>query len=202
MAANMLKIISAQQTTIAQLEGRLEELSKQKGEECKNRQSNLTPETTKTDKPTFANMAKNMADCQPQDSKRKLHKPGQDRHKESFAHQKDGIIIETVEETDFNKLIKELQNNQVIAKNYTIGKPLKRKPHFICYGVSEELTADSIKANMMHQCEIDQVNSSAISIVHSYKGPRRTNWIFEISPDLYKDFSLLKNSILTWKGSQ
>ncbi|GIX77332.1 hypothetical protein CDAR_276601 [Caerostris darwini] len=86
---------------------------------------------------------------------------------------KDGIIIETVEEADLNKLIKELENNQVIAKNYTIGKPLKRKLHFICYGVLEELTADSIKANIMHQCEIDQDNSSAISIVHSpTKDPR------------------------------
>ncbi|GIX76034.1 RNA-directed DNA polymerase from mobile element jockey [Caerostris darwini] len=82
---------------------------------------------------------------------------------------KGGIIIEAVEEDDLDKLIKELQNNPIIASNYKIGKPLKRKPHFICYGVSEELTADAMKANIMHQCHIDPENSGAINIVHSYK---------------------------------
>ncbi|GIY68080.1 hypothetical protein CDAR_452971 [Caerostris darwini] len=60
-----------------------------------------------------------------------------------------GILIEMVNEDDLSTLLKELDYNTSVKEKFTVVKPLKRKPQFICYGVSEETTAESVKASIM-----------------------------------------------------
>ncbi|GIX87726.1 CCHC-type domain-containing protein [Caerostris darwini] len=105
--------------------------------------------------------------------------------RKSRPSKKGGIIIEAVEEEDLDNSSRNYKTIQLSQRTTRSGNYLKGS-HISFAIVSEELTTDAIKANIMHQCHIDSDYSGAISIVHSYIGPRGTNWIFEISPDLFK----------------
>ncbi|GIY65163.1 hypothetical protein CDAR_437261 [Caerostris darwini] len=68
-AANLLKIISAQNNKIAQLEGRIFELEKYKEEESETRKKSLINETIAMAKPSFATVTKAMASKEPKAQK-------------------------------------------------------------------------------------------------------------------------------------
>ncbi|GIX73553.1 uncharacterized protein CEXT_736971 [Caerostris extrusa] len=107
-----------------------------------------------------------------------------------------GILIETVEEADLNKLLNELHKNEAISSKFKVAKPQKRNPQFVCYGVNAETKAEEIKTSIMYQCAIEE---DSIKMVHSYNSPRGNNWIFEIAPTYYKDFAPIKKLNLGWE---
>ncbi|GIY79612.1 RNA-directed DNA polymerase from mobile element jockey [Caerostris darwini] len=91
-------------------------------------------------------------------------------------------------EQDLNTLLKELEGNEEIKSNFSVGKPQKRNPQIICIGVSEETTKDTISDCIKEHCNLDK-NSNEIKVVNSFKGKRGT---FHSSP---KAAIIIKSSI-------
>ncbi|GIX77312.1 hypothetical protein CDAR_276481 [Caerostris darwini] len=87
-----------------------------------------------------------------------------------------GILIEPVE-SDLQKLLKELDSNKDLKQEYKMGKPSKRNPQFICYGVDEETKEDTVVSCLKNQCPQAEETEGSIKVVHSFKGPRGTNWV-------------------------
>ncbi|GIX79771.1 uncharacterized protein CDAR_77421 [Caerostris darwini] len=109
-----------------------------------------------------------------------------------------GILIETVSEEDLEKLLKEIENNERITENYKVGKPDKRNPQFICFGVSEETDEATVAKCIKYHCGV-QENSNEVKIVHSYKSQRGMNWIFETAPGLYKQIMTMNKLNIGWE---
>ncbi|GIX87699.1 reverse transcriptase domain-containing protein [Caerostris darwini] len=96
-----------------------------------------------------------------------------------------GIIIETPTDQDLNKLLHELEKNPSIKNNYTVGKPIKRNPQFICFGLSEETEEQTVLKSIQAICDTIQDNGN-IRIVHSYKSQRGPHNISPKAAVLYK----------------
>ncbi|GIX77425.1 CCHC-type domain-containing protein [Caerostris extrusa] len=108
---------------------------------------------------------------------------------------KGGILIETVNDADLDKLISELDSNPEIKNKFDIGKPLQRNPQIICYGVSPETTEDTIT-----NCTAPLTRQAKdIKILHNFKGARGRNWIFESTPEVFKLLSKTTKINIGWE---
>ncbi|GIY68038.1 hypothetical protein CEXT_202911 [Caerostris extrusa] len=81
------------------------------------------------------------------------------------------ILVETVDETGLSKLLKELKNSTAINEKFSVGKPSKRTPQFICFGVSNDTPEETVLACIKASCDLPAGNKE-IKVVQSYKCPR------------------------------
>ncbi|GIX79761.1 hypothetical protein CDAR_77381 [Caerostris darwini] len=174
----MVKIVASQNTYIAQLEGRIQQMEKHLSDETNTQQKDQQPPA----KPKTPPKRQHLAVVKPINAQsssantRNLVQKNIDVNRLKIGVKKvspiknGGILIETVEEADLATLVKELESNENIAKDFTVAKSPKRKPQFICYGVSEETTADSVKASIVRQCEMHQEDDIKLSTPTKVQG--------------------------------
>ncbi|GIX87690.1 hypothetical protein CDAR_616941 [Caerostris darwini] len=173
-ALAMVKIVASQNTYIAQLEGRIQQMEKQLSDETNTQHAliseaiaqeikNILPAVKDSSKPTKAGMksfaavaAKGNIAKKDQQPTAKPKSPPKRQHlavvkplnaQSSSANTRNlvqknidvnrlkigvkkvspikngGILIETVEEADLATLVKELESNEYIAKDFTVAKP-------------------------------------------------------------------------------
>ncbi|GIX83977.1 hypothetical protein CEXT_658891 [Caerostris extrusa] len=71
---------------------------------------------------------------------------------------KGGILIETVDQTDLDKLLMELDSNPEVKTNFEIGKPIQTNPQVICYGVSNETTEETVANSIKQHCSLEETS--------------------------------------------
>ncbi|GIY68091.1 uncharacterized protein CDAR_453061 [Caerostris darwini] len=111
---------------------------------------------------------------------------------------KGGILIETVDDKDLDKLIRELDSNPDIKEKFDFGKPIQRNPQIICFGVSNETTEATVANCIKLHCSLDE-SSTDIKILHSFKGARGRNWIIESTPEVFKTLSKATKISIGWE---
>ncbi|GIZ01785.1 uncharacterized protein CEXT_744831 [Caerostris extrusa] len=98
-----------------------------------------------------------------------------------------GIIIETINEDDLDKLIAEFKKQDELAGDYNIAKPAARWPQIICFDVATETTKDDILDNLRQQFPKEENIETDFIINHSFTNKRGKNWILEINPKMFNN---------------
>ncbi|GIY73319.1 hypothetical protein CDAR_530961 [Caerostris darwini] len=200
-AIALVKLITKQNLKLAQLEGRIIELDKAASNKNNAPLIVSAQGTKESSKPTFAEVAKakqtqgSKQKPKPKVQHLALIRPIEINETETSTNTKafvqknlditkanigmkrvshiknGGILVETVDETGISKLLKELKNSTAIKEKFSVGKPSKRTPQFICFGVSNDTVEETALACLKASCNLPAENKE-IKVVHSYKSPR------------------------------
>ncbi|GIY12246.1 uncharacterized protein CEXT_364931 [Caerostris extrusa] len=111
---------------------------------------------------------------------------------------KGGILIETVDQTDLDKLLMELDSNPEVKTNFEIGKPIQTNPQVICYGVSNETTEETVANSIKQHCSLEET-SQDVKIIHNFRVSRGRNWIIETTPEIFKILSKTTKMNIGWE---
>ncbi|GIY79606.1 hypothetical protein CDAR_57081 [Caerostris darwini] len=147
-ALAIVKIVASQNTYIAQLEDKQSFAAVAKKNAPPPKKNTVTINTTK--KQYLAVIKPNDVSSSSSDTKSFIKKAIDITRvrvgvKKEANIKNGGILIETVNEEDLTTLLKELETNTSVKEKFTVGKPTKRNPQFICFGVSED--ADEAMVN-------------------------------------------------------
>ncbi|GIX70133.1 probable RNA-directed DNA polymerase from transposon BS [Caerostris darwini] len=110
-----------------------------------------------------------------------------------------GIIIETVNEEDLDKLIAEFKKQDELAGDFNIAKPVARWPQIICFDVDTETTKEDILVNLRQQFPKEDNIEKDFVINHSFTNKRGKDWIVEINPKMFKTVLKEKRINLGWE---
>ncbi|GIY67524.1 hypothetical protein CEXT_526891, partial [Caerostris extrusa] len=86
-----------------------------------------------------------------------------------------GILIETESEEDLDKLIQEFKAQDVLDRDFTIQKPTLRKPHIICFDVSQDTTEQMLLENLNLQFDDPQDPTDKFQIKHHFASKKEAS---------------------------
>lgn len=97
-----------------------------------------------------------------------------------------GILINTKTKNDIDKLEKELNKNKEIRGKYNIAIPKKRNPQIILFNVTNDVSNDEIISEMMDKYDITKKEDISVKLRQNFRYKNSSNWILELSPQIYK----------------